>query len=220
MALGNDTVESQVHGLLAERSYQFTFATDVRRVAEDRQFGDATTQFDRDVPLREVAVNLLVVRGETTMDGTETLQTGSVDALERTNPKFKIRIYRILDEDGDVHTLQRVGYLLHGERVGGSARSNPKEVDACVQCFFHVLRGSHFGRGKHTCFFLHALHPCQAFGTHTFETTRLGTWLPDACTEYLDASVGECMGGIHDLFFGFGATWAGYDDRAFLWDTR
>ena len=29
MAFGNDTVESQVHGLLAERGYQFTLATDV-----------------------------------------------------------------------------------------------------------------------------------------------------------------------------------------------
>ena len=57
MALGDDTVEAQVHGLLAERSHQFTLATDVRWVAEDRQIGDATTQFDRNVPLREVAVD-------------------------------------------------------------------------------------------------------------------------------------------------------------------
>ena len=191
MAFGDDTVEAQVHGLLAERSHQFTLATDVRWVAEDRQIGDATTQFDRNVPLRKVAINLLVVRRETTMDGTQALQTGTVDALERTDPKFEVGVHRILHQYGHVYTLQGVCQLLYGKRVSSGTGTYPKDVDACFQRFFHVLRGSHFGSGKHTCLGLDALHPCQTFHADTFETTRFGAWFPNACTEYLDTSIGQ-----------------------------
>ena len=40
------------------------------------------------------------------MDGTESLQARTVDALKGTDPKFEVGIYRILDQYRYVHTLQ------------------------------------------------------------------------------------------------------------------
>lgn len=50
-------------------------------VADNRQVGDAATQLDGDMPLRQVAVQLLVVAAETAVDGCQTFQTGIVDTL-------------------------------------------------------------------------------------------------------------------------------------------
>ena len=191
MALGDDTVEAQVHGLLTKRGYQLTLAADVRRVAEDRQVGDASAQLDGDVPLGQVAVNLLVVRREATVNGTQSFQARPVDALQGTDPKFEVGVHWILHQHGDVHALQRVGYFLHGERVGCGACANPKDVDTCIQGFFHMLGGSHFGSGEHAGLFLDTLHPRQSFYTYAFESTRLGAWFPDTCTENADALAGQ-----------------------------
>ena len=61
VALHDESVETEVHGLLAKRSHEFATSTDVRRVADDGQFGYATMQFDRYLPHRHVAVYLLVI---------------------------------------------------------------------------------------------------------------------------------------------------------------
>ena len=70
MAFYDQTVEVKVHSLLTKRSYQFAFSTDMTGIAEDGQIRDAAAQFDRNVPLGQIAVNLLVVAAETTMNST------------------------------------------------------------------------------------------------------------------------------------------------------
>ena len=55
VALDDEAVEAQVHGLLAQRGDELALAADVARVADDGQVGDAAAQFDGDVPLRQVA---------------------------------------------------------------------------------------------------------------------------------------------------------------------
>ena len=220
MALNNQTIETEVHCLLAERGYQFTLAADVAGVADDRKVRNATTQFDGDMPLRQVAVQLFVVTAETTMDGSQTFQACIIDAFQCTDPKFEVRIYRVLHEHRDVHALQCIGYLLHGKRVGGSACTDPKYVDTCFQTFVHVLGISHFGSDIHACLFLDFLQPCQTVNTYTFETSRFGTRFPDSGTEYLHSLFGQLFGGVHYLFFCFGAARSCNDQRTFLLDTR
>ena len=60
MALYDESVEAQVHCLLAERSNQVAAATDMARVADDRQLWYAAMQLDRNLPHWEVAVDFLV----------------------------------------------------------------------------------------------------------------------------------------------------------------
>ena len=83
MTFHNQTVEVQVHSLLAKRGYQFTLSSDMARVAEDRQIRNAATQFDRNVPLGEVAVYLFIVAAETAVDSTQTFQTCIADTDSR-----------------------------------------------------------------------------------------------------------------------------------------
>ena len=48
VAFDNQTVETEVHSLLAKRCDEFALTTDVAGIADDRQVRDATTQIQRD----------------------------------------------------------------------------------------------------------------------------------------------------------------------------
>ena len=96
--------------------------------------------------------------------------------------------------------------------------ANPQQVDARLEALQHVLGGGHLGADVHARLLLHLLQPGQAFHAHAFEAARLGAGFPDACTEYLLPFRGQLAGGVHHLFFGFGAAWAGDDYRAFFGD--
>ena len=68
-----------VHGSWYCRWWQYT--------ADDyREIRNAATQFDRNVPLRKITVNLLIIAAETTMDSTQTFQTCVVDTFQSSNP--------------------------------------------------------------------------------------------------------------------------------------
>jgi len=56
MAFHNQTIEAQVHSLLAKRGNQLAFSADMTGVADDGQVWNAATQFDGNMPLRQVAV--------------------------------------------------------------------------------------------------------------------------------------------------------------------
>ena len=86
VALDDEAVEAQVHGLLAEWCHEIALAADVAGVAEDGKPGDAAAQLDGDVPLRQVAVDLLVVGGEAAVDGAQTPHSCAVDALHGSYP--------------------------------------------------------------------------------------------------------------------------------------
>lgn len=55
-------------------------------VADDGQVWNAATQFDGNMPLRQVAVELLVVAAETAVNGSQAFQSGIIDALHGTYP--------------------------------------------------------------------------------------------------------------------------------------
>ena len=49
----------------------------------------------------------------------------------RPGPQIRIGADRVLDEDRDVRFLERVGYFLYEERIGGSPCPHPYEIKAC-----------------------------------------------------------------------------------------
>ena len=70
VTLDNQSVEAQIHSLLAEWSYQFALSTYMAGVADDGQVRDASAQFNGDMPLGQVTVELLVIAAESAVDGT------------------------------------------------------------------------------------------------------------------------------------------------------
>ena len=209
MALHNQPVEVQVHSLLAKRRHQLALAADVARVAEQRQVGITPAEFDGDVPLRQVAVYLLVVTAEAAVNGTDALQSRIVDAFQGTNPEFQVGVHRVLHQHRDVDSLQGIGNLLHGKGVGAGARADPKQVDARFQALVHMLGCSHFGSHIHARLLLHLLEPLEAFHAYALKAARLGARFPNACPEYPDAFRRELRGCFHHLFFGLCAARAG-----------
>ena len=185
------------------------------RVAEDRQIRNAAAQFDRNVPLGEVAVYLFIVAAETAVDSTQTFQTCIADTFQSSDPQLKIRIHGILDQYRDINTFQCIGDFLYGERVGSGTCAYPKNIDSGFQAFVNVLGSSYFSRNIHSCFLLHFFQPGKTLYTDSFETSRFGTWFPDSGTEYFLSFGCQLSGGIHYLFFSLCATWAGDDDWSF-----
>ena len=154
------------------------------------------------------------------MNSTQTFQTCIVDTFQGSDPQLKIRIYRVLDQYGDINAFQSVRDFLYGERVGSGTCTYPKNIDSGFQTFVNVLGRCNFGCDIHTGFFFHLFQPGKTFDAYTFEASRFGTWFPDSCTEYLLTFRCQLLGCIHYLFFCFCATRAGNDDRSFSLNAR
>ena len=88
MRFDDETIEAQIHGLLTEGSYKLAFASNVTRVANDGEFGNATSQFYGNLPRWVVAIEFVVVTGKTSMNGAYALDACLVEALHSTNPQF------------------------------------------------------------------------------------------------------------------------------------
>ena len=216
VALYDKAIKAQVHSLLAERSNQVATTTNVARVTDDRQLWYAAMQLDRNLPHREVAVNLLVEARESTMDSTQALDTCLIDALEGTNPQLQVWIDWILHQHWYIHTLQTVSQCLHSKRICRSTSTYPKNIDTILQGEFHMLWSSHLGSNEHARLFLYLFHPRKCLLTITLEASWLGTWLPNTSTEHVATFGSQLLSGSHNLLFCLCRTWTGDDARAFL----
>ena len=105
MALYNQTINTQVHRLLTQRSNQLSTTTDMTGVANHGKVGITTTQLNGNLPHRKVAVNLLIIRREATVNGTQSLYTRLVDSFQGTNPQFNVGINRVFHEDRHIHSF-------------------------------------------------------------------------------------------------------------------
>ena len=90
----------------------------MRRVTENGQVGNTATEFHRNVPLRQVAIEMFAIGAKTTVNCTEATYSGIVDALHSSNPQFEVGIYGILDEDNSINAYKSVGNFLHCKWVG------------------------------------------------------------------------------------------------------
>ena len=130
MRFDNQTIETEIHSLLRERSNEFAATAYVTGITKDGQIVNAAAQFYRYVPHGQVAVETLLVGRETAMDNAQAFQSGLVEAEQTAYPEFQIRINGIFTKDGDIHAFQTIGQLLHSEGIGHCARAYPKDVDA------------------------------------------------------------------------------------------
>ena len=169
-------------------------------VANYRQLRYSTTKLYRNLPHWGVTVNLLLVARETTMNGSKTLNTSLVYALQCSNPQLQVGVNWVLYKHRYIYPLQRVGNSLHGKWVGRCTCSNPQNVDAVLQCQFNMLWCSHLGRYQHLCFFLNLLKPYQCRLSVTFKATGLGTWFPYTSTEIVATFHCQFLGGSQHLF--------------------
>ena len=206
VTLHNQSVHTQVHGLLTERSNQVATAADVAGVVDNGQIGITALQLNGQLPHGQIAVNLVVDAGEAAMDSTKTLDAGAVDALQSTHPELDVGIDGVLHEDGNVHTLERIGYGLNGKGIGRRAGTDPQDVDAVLETKLNVLRRSHFRSDEHACLLLDALHPRQRLLAVALEASGLRAGLPDAGTKHVASFGGKLQGRLHHLLFGFGRT--------------
>ena len=183
VALDNQSVETQIHSLLAEWSNQFALSTYVAGVTDNRKVGNSAAQLNGDMPLGQVTVELFVIAAKSAVDGTQAFQACIVETFQSSNPQLQVRIYRVLYQYRNIHTFQRIGNFLHGKRVGGGACAYPKQVYPGLQAFVYVFGCSDFGRNVHAGFFLYLLQPCKAVYAYSFEAARFGARFPDAGTE-------------------------------------
>ena len=112
VALDDQAVEADAYGLLCQRLDQIGTAGHVAGVAYDRQRGYAPAQLDRYRPVRRIAVERLLIAAEAPVYGRQTSYSGVIYALNGSYPQFDIGIDRVLDQNGYVDALQRIGYLL------------------------------------------------------------------------------------------------------------
>ena len=185
-------------------------------VAEDGQTGYAAAQFDGYLPHRQVAVDFLVVTGEAAVDGSQTLHTSLVDALQSTYPQFQVGVHGVLHQHGHVDAAQRVGEGLHGKGVGRGARANPQDVDVVFQRKFHVLGGGHLGGDEHPRLVLHPFHPGQRLLAVAFESSGFGTRFPYSRTKHMATFMCQLCGGGHHLLLGLGGAWPCDDDGSLI----
>ena len=220
VALDDQTVEIEIHSLLADLEDEVGVARNVARVVDDWQVGYAPVQLNGDLPLRVVAILDLLVYRESAMDDAELLDSRAVKTLERAYPELKIGVDGILDEDGHIRPAERVGDLLDSERVGRGARADPYHVDSVFNGLVDVLRRGHLDGGVHTRLALDPLQPRQTDRTYALERAWASARLPDACTENLDAAGGELTRSVHNLFLGLGAAGTGDDEGSFAVHAR
>ena len=121
------SVETHVERLLRKRRYQLALAAYVAWVADKGHVGEASAQLDGYVPLRLVAVDVLAVGAESSVDGAELTYPGIIEPLKGTYPQVKVGAYGVFHQYRNVAAIigEGVGDFLHCERVGCRARTRP-----------------------------------------------------------------------------------------------
>ena len=150
------------------------------------------------------------------MYGSHTLDTRLVDTFHGPNPQFKVGVYWVLYKYRYVYTLKAVSKSLHGKRIGRGTSTNPKYIDAILQCEFYMLRCSHLSSCEHTRLFLNQFHPRQSSLAISFKTTRLSTWFPNTSTKHMASKFLKLLGCCNNLLFSFSRTWSGNYEWAWI----
>jgi hypothetical protein len=152
---------------------------------------------------RGVAVRLAVGRGETAMDDTELPDAGAVQPLQRSDPQFQVRIDRILDQHGDVGVLERIGNLLHQERVRRRTGADPQHVHAVLETLIDMLLVRHFGADRHAVSSSLSSATSDLSIPTPFEAARMRAGFPDARPEHVNAPGGKAPSRLQYLLFAF-----------------
>ena len=115
------------------------------------------------------------------MDKTDLFNTGFGNTFNRSDPQFEIRIDGVLNEHRNINPAQSIRHILHTKRVYCGSGTDPEYIHVKMQGVFHLFGGSDFHSNRNAGCLPGFLHPGQALGSDSFETTRAGSGFPDAC---------------------------------------
>ena len=156
VALYHKAVVHQVQGLLGNRGNQLRLAAHVARVAEHLDVREPSFHLDRDVPQRNVAVDLVAVRAEAAVDKYYLSDSGIQETLQGTSPELDIGIDRILDQKSLrslVQIFDGVCQSLDRKRVCGSAGTYPENVHPGLQSLVKMFGSRNLAADFQPCFF-------------------------------------------------------------------
>ena len=157
--LNHQSVDIEVHSLLGEQRQQFALARNVTGVAQHWNVRNTPFEFERYLPLRGVAENLLAIRGEAPVYHSQLLDACIVETLKCTYPQFKVGIHWIFHKNWNIHPTQGIGNILHCKRVCGCTCTHPQNIDTSLETLFNVLRGSNLRCHRKRQLATHAAQP-------------------------------------------------------------
>src|SRR5690606_21298577 len=122
----------------------------------------------------------------------------------RSNPKFEIRVNRILHHNRNVYAFECVSYFLYGEWVYSRTRTDPQNINAGLEACVNVSSIGYFSCDGQTRFYFGLSKPTQSFNTCPFVLPGTRSRLPDSGTQSVYFSRCSQLFGCHDrLFFRF-----------------
>lgn len=132
-------------------------------------------KFNGNSPFRDIAVNMIAISAESTVDRTETPDAGGIQTLQSSDPEFKIGINRIFDKNGNVITKRgrqrskKIRYILDRKRIGHSSRTYPYRIYTGTQDTAQMGRRGDFRHRNHSCLVADFSKPWQRTRTYAFE---------------------------------------------------
>ncbi len=108
--------------------------------------GALLSKSQRQFPLRRVPPRAGVGGGEAAVDGAQPPDAHSRQAFHCSKPERQVGADGVLHPHRDVGAAERLGHLLHRERIDRGARPHPEDVDAVLQRLVDVLGAGHLHR--------------------------------------------------------------------------
>ena len=173
------------------------------------------------MPHRIVAVQRGSVGRKTAMDQAELGDSGILHPGYRPAPQFDVGIHRVFDQHRHVGPFQRIGNILHAERIDRRTGPHPDHIHPEFEGGLDVFRRGHFGSDRQAGQFAGLTHPRQTFEAHSFERTGLRPGFPDAGAQYVDqAGRSDLPTSLECLFLRLRAARAGDNQGTFRFDIK
>ena len=161
----------------------------MRRVAENGQFGHSHFQFDGNVPIGGVAVNVLPNVRKSPVDGHHVQDVRFQETLDVPDPQFQIGNHRILDHDGESGVLYSVGNLLHLNGVDGGTCAHPHHMDAVFGAELHMFGIQYLHANGNVVGVLNFLQPGQGGIARAGKAVRRTAHLPSSGSEVIQRNI-------------------------------
>ena len=216
MAFENQSVVVKVRTFLGHLLQVGTVTANVRRIADHRQLRHAAAHLDGKVPHRVVAVERSPVSRKPAVDQPDVFDTRIPDTRHSAYPQVEIGRHRVLDQHRDIGSLQRIGNLLHTERIARATRTDPEHVGPEFERCLDMLGRSYLQTERQPRLLARFAHPGEPLKAHAFERSRFRTRFPDAGPKHVHhAGSGDLLTSFYGLFLGFRTARPRYDQRPF-----
>lgn len=202
-------LEIKIESLLGDFLHQRGVACDMGRIAKAWQARQTALQLDREIPCGRVAVFARRDAAAAAQDGGDAFHARLGDPLDGADPQLQIRIDGILHEHRDVHAVDGVRDLLHGERRDGRPRADPYCINSMGQSKFDMLRVGDLHGERDARLRLRAVQPVERLFACAFEGARPRARFPHARPQEGDLFLWQGASRRQNLLFRFGGAWSG-----------